>query len=140
MYRDGRGVPQDDAEAVRWYRLAADQGLADAQFSLGVMYTPGRGVPQDDAEAVRWYRLAADQGQADAQDTLGVMYTIGRGVPYDEVQAHMWFNLAASRSTGELRDNSVKNRDRAAEELTPDGLNEAQRLAREWDAAHPREP
>ncbi len=140
MYRDGRGVPQDDAEAVRWYRLAADQGLADAQFSLGVMYAIGDGVPKDDAEAARWYRLAADQGYVSAQGNLGFMYDTGEGVPQDHVQAHMWFNLAASRSTGELRDNSVKNRDRAAEELTPDGLNEAQRLAREWDAAHPREP
>ena len=95
---------------------------------------------QGDADAVRWYQLAAEQGYAEAQFNLGVMYASGAGVPQDYVQAHMWFNLAASRSTGELRDNSVKNRDRAAEELTPDGLNEAQRLAREWDAAHPREP
>ncbi len=36
MYDNGEGVPQDHAEAVRWYRLAADQGLALAQFSLGV--------------------------------------------------------------------------------------------------------
>jgi hypothetical protein len=55
-------------------------------------------------------------------------------------ETYMWFNLAASRSTGERRDESVNNRDRAAGQLTPDGLNEAQRLAREWDAAHPREP
>jgi TPR repeat protein len=59
---------------VRWYRLAADQGDADAQFNLGVMYDTGRGVPQDDAEAERWYRLAADQGDANAQSNLGVMY------------------------------------------------------------------
>ena len=55
-------------------------------------------------------------------------------------ETYMWFNLAASRSTGELRDNIVKNRDRAADELTPDELSEAQRLGREWNAAHPREP
>ncbi len=71
MYDNGQGVPEDDAEAVRWYRLAADQGNATAQFNLGVMYDTGRGVPQDDAEAVRWYRLAADQGDADAQFNLG---------------------------------------------------------------------
>jgi len=53
------------------------------------------------------------------------MYDDGEGVLQDYVEAHMWFNLAASRSTGELRDNIVKNRDRAADELTPDGLNEA---------------
>ena len=56
-YASGDGVPQDEAEAVRWYRLAADQGLASAQFNLAVSYGEGEGVPQDNAEAVRWYRL-----------------------------------------------------------------------------------
>ena len=42
MYRDGRGVAQDDTEAVRWYILAAEQGNADAQFNLGFMYVEGR--------------------------------------------------------------------------------------------------
>ena len=46
MYNTGRGVPQDDAEAVTWYRLAADQGDARAQFNLGVMYANGSGVIQ----------------------------------------------------------------------------------------------
>ena len=50
-----------------WYRLAADQGDAAAQFNLGVMYDNGRGVLKDEAEAVRWYRLAAEQGDADAR-------------------------------------------------------------------------
>ena len=36
MYADGRGVLPDDAEAVRWYRLAAEQGIVDAQYILGV--------------------------------------------------------------------------------------------------------
>ena len=76
-YDNGRGVRQDDSEAVRWYRLAADQGHAVAQFNLGVMYANGRGVPQDDTEAVLWYRLAADRGDADAQNNLGVMYQTG---------------------------------------------------------------
>ena len=49
---------------MRWYRLAAEQGNATAQFYLGVMYTNGAGVPKDDGEAVRWYRLAAEQGYA----------------------------------------------------------------------------
>ena len=71
---------------------------------------------------------------------LGVMYDNGEGVPEDDVEAHMWFNLAASRSTGEDRESAVKQRDQAADERTPDDFSEAQRLAREWDAAHPREP
>ena len=56
------------------------------------------------------------------------------------MQAHMWANLAASRSTGVDRESAVAIRDLPADELTPNALNEAQRLAREWDAAHPREP
>lgn len=55
---------------MRWYRLAAEQGYADAQFRLGLMYAEGRGVAKDDAEAVRWYQLAAAQGHAGAQFNL----------------------------------------------------------------------
>ena len=139
-YNTGQGVPQDYLEAARWYRLAADQGNASAQFNLGFMYANGLGVPEDDAEALRWYRLAADQGDARAQGYLGVMYGTGAGVPQDYVQAHMWSNLAASRSTGEDRERSVGLRDQIADQLTPAALNEAQRLAREWDTAHPRKP
>ena len=61
MYAKGRGVPQDDAEAAAWYRRAAEQGDADAQFGLGAMYAEGRGVPQDDPEAHTWLNLAASR-------------------------------------------------------------------------------
>ena len=54
MYDNGQGVPQDVAEALKWYRLAADQGQADAQFNLGVMYYNGQGVPKDLIEAYAW--------------------------------------------------------------------------------------
>ena len=40
-YAEGRGVPQDDGEAVHWYRLAAEQGLAVTQSNLGSMYAEG---------------------------------------------------------------------------------------------------
>lgn len=70
MYRDGRGVPQDDKEAVKWFRKAAEQGFATAQSNLGWMYEKGRGVPQDDKEAIKWYRKAADQGNKFAAERL----------------------------------------------------------------------
>jgi uncharacterized protein YdaT len=69
-YASGKGVPQDYKEAMKWYRLAADQGNASAQYALGDAYDEGRGVPQDSNEAVRWYRLAADQGYARAKSVL----------------------------------------------------------------------
>ena len=129
MYDKGHGVPQDYAEAVRWYRLAAEQGNANAQNNLGFMYGKGRGVPQDDAEAVRWYRLAAEQGNADAQFNLGLRCINGKGVPVDVVLAHMWFNLAAEQGNEHARE----NRDIIAEDrMTPDQIAEAERLAREW--------
>jgi len=51
----------------------------------------------------------------------------------------MWLDLAASRFTGIDREGVVKSRDQLATALTADQLAEAQRLAREWDEAHPRD-
>ena len=62
MYYEGEGVPQDKAEAVKWYRKAAEQGYADAQVNLGVMYANGQGVPEDDAKALMFSNLAAAKG------------------------------------------------------------------------------
>jgi hypothetical protein len=65
------GVAQDDAEAVRLYSLAAEQGHANSQVNLGLMFEFGhRGVAQDRAEAIRWFRLAAAQGYSFAQDRV----------------------------------------------------------------------
>ncbi|WP_148132454.1 tetratricopeptide repeat protein, partial [Neisseria sp. HMSC074B07] len=68
------------AQAVQWYRKAAEQGLADAQYNLGMMYANGQGVRQDYAEAVRWFRKTAEQGLAEAQYNLGLAYEQGQGV------------------------------------------------------------
>jgi hypothetical protein len=59
MYSSGEGVPQDYAAAMTWYRKAADQGDAHAQFALGRMYGQGQGVPQDYVQAHKWVDLAA---------------------------------------------------------------------------------
>ena len=105
MYSNGRGVPQDYAEAVKWYRKAADQGTVGAQFNLGLMYSAGQGVPQDDAEAVKWYRKAADQGNANAQFGLGLMYGDGWGVPQDYAEAVKWYRKAADQGSGWAQNN-----------------------------------
>ena len=134
MYDNGRGVPQDNAQAVIWYRKAADKGYAAAQFNLGLMYDDGRGVPQDYAQAVAWYRKAAEQGDAAAQFDLGVMYDNGHGVPQDYVEAHMWFNLAASRQKMAHFAMAAQNRDAVAAKMTPDQIAEAQRMATRVEA------
>ena len=60
MYAYGQGVRQDDAEAVKWYRQAAEQGYADAQYNLGVMYAYGRGIRQDLHLSKEWFGKACD--------------------------------------------------------------------------------
>ena len=71
---------------------------------------------------------------------LGVMYGTGEGVPQDYAQAHMWLNLAANHPSGEEREETVEGRDLVAGRMTAEQVTEAQRLASEWTAAHPREP
>ena len=66
-YNTGEGVPEDNAEAVRWFRMAAEQGYADAQFNLGLIYDFGQGVVQDDARAYLWFNLAAAASQGDGR-------------------------------------------------------------------------
>ena len=95
MYANGDGVPKNAVQAVRWYRLAADQGVAEAQYNLGLRYDKGDGVPKSAVEAVRWFRLAADQGVAQAQYNLGLMYGLGEGVPQNYMVAYALLNLTS---------------------------------------------
>lgn len=97
MYLLGKGVPQDNQAALKWYTLAAEQGDAAAQFILGGMYNEGLGVPQDDKTAVKWYTLSAEQGDATAQNNLGTMYFQGNGVPQDYTESVKWYRLAAEQ-------------------------------------------
>lgn len=118
---NGRGATRDDVTALKWVRLAADQGDAAAQFRLGLMYSEGHGVPQDHAEAAKWYRRAADQRHPQAQYNLGLLYATGEGVEEDHVMAHMWFNLAVVHfpaSEALNRNAAVRNRDLMAGKLS----------------------
>jgi hypothetical protein len=67
MNSTGQGIPQNYAEAEKWYRHAAEQGFAPAQCNLGMMYLNGQGVPQDLVLAHVWFNLAVTGGYADAQ-------------------------------------------------------------------------
>jgi putative methionine-R-sulfoxide reductase with GAF domain len=61
-YATGEGVPQDYAEAARWFSLAAEQGHVVSQATLGAYYWAGRGVPQDLVKAYFWSVLAQAGG------------------------------------------------------------------------------
>jgi TPR repeat protein len=64
MYRKEEGVQQDYETAVKWWRRAAEQGYADAQFNLGAMYDFGTGVLKDYVYAHMWYNIAAISGKS----------------------------------------------------------------------------
>ncbi|MCX7113121.1 MAG: hypothetical protein NTX45_23995 [Proteobacteria bacterium] len=95
MYRNGRGVEQDDEMAIYWYEKAAKQGDGSAQCNLGSIYESG--FWWDNNKAVYWYEQAAEQGHSDAQYLLGSMYFDGRGVEQDNTQAFYWYERAAKQ-------------------------------------------
>ena len=98
-FDDGMVAAQrgDYATALREFRPLAEQGDANAQFSLGIMYDHGYGVPENDTEALKWWRKAAEQGYANAQYSLGLMYRKGRGVPENHAEAVKWYRTAAEQ-------------------------------------------
>jgi len=124
-YDNGDGVPEDDAEAAKWYLQAADQGHINAQFNLGVMYENREGVAENPVEAATWYRKAADQGDYRSQYNLGALYANGEGVLQSYSESYVWLNIAAKSGNKNL---AIK-RDRAAEKLTTGELNLAQQRA-----------
>ena len=87
------------AESVRYYKLSAAQGHADAQCALGVCYANGDGVDKDEVEAVRYYILSAAQGHAGALYNLGACYENGNGVEKDEMKYYKLFAKEAETST-----------------------------------------
>ena len=73
MYEGGKGVPQDDVEAMRFYRLAAQQGHAKALFRLGDMTFDGNVARRDDVMAFQWFHLAAEQGYLKGQQFRAIV-------------------------------------------------------------------
>ena len=93
MYGNGKGVPEDDAEAVKWYRRAAEQGHALAQSRMGFMYALGEGVPLDDVEAYAWFNISVAQGNKDDEDAkrrLAESMTPERRARAQELSREYW--------------------------------------------------
>lgn len=73
MHATGQGQPQNDAEALKWFREAARGGHALAQCNLGILYAKGRGVPRDKVRAWVWFHFAAGQGDSKARANKAVI-------------------------------------------------------------------
>lgn len=99
-------------ESMKWFRTAADQGHAEAQYNLGLLYKKGTDVTQlspnsysirhmkdDEVESMKWFRKAAEQGHAAAQYELAQLYhgILGWHKARDKVAAVMWYRKAADQ-------------------------------------------
>ena len=105
VYEYGVGVTIDLKEAVKWYRLSAEQGDSSGQSKLGFLYQTGKVLGQDLKKAVKWNRLSAKQGFAKAQSNLGGMYRDGQGVPQDYKEAIRLYRLAAEQGYAPAQSN-----------------------------------
>lgn len=105
------GLPHNKEKAVDWYKKAANQGHADAQYRLGSFYTTGYGVERSNAEATKWFLKAGNQGHRDSQVLLGDYYYEGRYFvgpeykyptpdPPDYAEAMKWYKKASDQGNG----------------------------------------
>ena len=132
MYGNGFGVAMDDALALKWYGLAAEQSHSGALCNLAVMHQNGWGVPLNEEEAVRLYSLAAEQGVAEAMVSLGRHFAMDFSDAYDPLEAYKWFSLAA------LRDDidASSKRDIIAAKLTAEQIAEGNAIIDVWTSGH----
>ena len=87
----------DFAEAVKYYRQAAEKGNANAQLQLGYCYDKGKGVQQNYEEAFKWFKKSAEQGDKIAQSNLAYCYSGGLGVTKDYTEAVKWARKSANQ-------------------------------------------
>ena len=95
------GIKDQQEEAFRWFKQAAEHGYVDAEAELGRCYEDGDSVEQNYALAAAWYRKAAEHvlnlgGAGQGRNNLGSLYIAGLGVPKDYVPEYMWFSLAGT--------------------------------------------
>lgn len=95
----GVGVQQDVPAALSWLSVAANEGLAEADYQIGKIYDLGLGVPANIATAVRYYMRAADSHNVVAEVRLGEIFERGIGVTVDPKEAEHWYESAALRGS-----------------------------------------
>ena len=117
----------DEAAALKWFRLAAEQGFVAAQYNLAACYAEGRGVAKNDAEAATWFQRAAAANFPFAQYRLGLACRDGRGVAADPAEAYKWLLISSARVT-----QAAEARKELTAKLTEAEFEEGQRRAAQF--------
>ena len=127
----GRGGEPDYVEAAKWFRKAAELGVRDSQYNLGILYARGLGVEKDLRQSFLWFALAAQQGDTDA------------GKKRDEIAGQMDPAMLASAVEALMKFKAVKP-DPAANDVPapPGGWNGGPSSLSQTpaDAARPQAP
>jgi len=98
-------VSPNEALTLNLWLGRAEQGVAEAQYTVGYMYATGKGAERNYIEAEKWLRLAAAQDHAQAQWAMGLLYDNGWGVERDRVEAFRWYLLAAEKGEPQAKTN-----------------------------------
>lgn len=116
--------------AINWFEVAANAGVASAQFKLANAYVAGAGVARDPVQARLWYSRAAQQGLTEAQNALGIMLIGGGGGPADPIEGYKWLVVAErgghsesrairEKTTEQMPDRDRKRADALAQKFVP---------------------
>jgi TPR repeat protein len=133
-YQLGLVVQEDCARAFDWFRRAAEQGHADAQYELCGFHDEEFCVPQqNNIQAAEWCRQAAEQGHNMAQFRMCNIYLLGDGVPQDRVEACFWHELFISNWDEKA---VLKSRKEFPAKLSSDELANVRRRVAEWISSH----
>ncbi len=103
MYENGKGVSQDYAEALKYYRMSAAQVYPDAMVKLAKMLDAGKGCPKNVPEAIIWIRKAAETGHVEAMVMLGRWCLEGHGMDVDLAESLKWLRKAIDKGNAEAK-------------------------------------
>jgi len=140
------GQEDDRRKAIQWFRLAASQNYAPAQFQMGMIYSPDvpfwNGVERDTTEAARWFRLAAEQGHEESQWALAKLYLKGDGVPKDKFLAYMWgyiSNETIKKTQPHYSGGPDPEFEKMENEMTAEEIASAREKAQTWISSNCKE-
>lgn len=152
--REGRGLPKDDKEALKWYRKAAEEkNFTPSIIALARFYQNGLGgLRKDPKKALDLFNKAAGRSDPVAMLELARMYREGSGVPKDNVRALQWYGLAynALQEQGknpkgplpdpDLETEATKWRIYLRNNMSKNDIENATRLINQWRPTYISDP
>jgi uncharacterized protein len=134
LYSDD--IKHDYIEALKWYKMGAEQGEMNGQRKLGMMYEKGMGVVKNYSEALKWYGKSAEQGDWDAQLKLGEFYYYGKGISKNNLSSYIWYKIVLDKYKRYLQDNiklkAITGIKVVEKKLTKQQLEKANQIVEEW--------